>query len=284
MGPVLWTGQRMDILAKARQLESKLARTVDRAAQQWSKSGPRGPLEVLHGILEAVEERIEPAGRGSHVFPFNKVKVSIVAVSPDMRTRFSGVLDGPPSLPERISAKLRGAGCDVAGLQVKVVYVAHADPAWTRPEFQVDFSRHAVQEPTATPAPIPTHEITLTVTNGSAEKAAYELTLERINLGRCAEVRDSRNRLLRTNHVAFTDAAGAVNETVSRNHAHIDCSTGGEYRLFDDRSSHGTSIVRTGKTISVPAGPRGVRLQSGDEVVLGEARVRVNFLFRSAAR
>ena len=87
-------------------------------------------------------------------------------------------------------------------------------------------------------------------------------------------MRDSRNRLLRTNHVVFTDAAGAINETVSRSHAHIDI-TSGELRLFDDRSSHGTSIIRNGKTIGVPAGSRGVRLLAGDEVVLGEARLCV---------
>jgi FHA domain len=264
----------MDILAKARQLESRLARTVDRAAQQWSKSGPRGPLEVLHAILEAVEERIEPAGRGMHVFPFNKIKATIVAVSPDARARFSGVLDGPPTLQERIGRKLLDAGCDVSSLQVRVAYVAHADPAWTSPEFHVDFNRGAAQELPTAPAPA-AHEIKLTVSNGSADKPAYALTLDRINLGRCAEVRDSRNRLLRTNHVVFTDAAGAINETVSRAHAHIDCAANGEHRLFDDRSAHGTSIVRNGKAIHVPAGSRGVRLQSGDEIVLGEARLRV---------
>jgi hypothetical protein len=264
----------MDILAKARQLEAKLARTVDRAAQQWSKSGPRGPLEVLHGILEAVDERIEPAGRGAHVFPFNTIKVSISAVSPDARARFSGVLDGDPSLQERISRRLHEAGCEVPGLRVRIAYAAHPGPAWTCPEFHVDFARGVVQElPPPGPAPVP--EITLTITNGSADQPTYALALDRINLGRCAEVRDSRNRLLRTNHVAFTDAAGAINETVSRNHAHIDCTAGGEYRLFDDRSAHGTSIVRNGKTIGVPAGSRGVRLQSSDEIVLGEARLRV---------
>jgi len=265
----------MDLLAKARKLESHLARTVDRAAQQWSKSGPRGPLEVVHGILDAVDERIEPAGRGTQVFPFNKVKATIVAVSPDARARFAGVLDGSPTLQERIEGKLRDAGCDVASLQVRVVYVAQADPAWTSPEFHVDFSRGAVQEQAPSPAPAAVHEITLAVTNGSADRPDYALTLDRINVGRCAEVRDSRNRLLRTNHVAFTDAAGAINETVSRAHAHIDCHMNGELRLFDDRSAHGTSIVRNGKTISVPAGSRGVRLQSGDEVVLGDARLRV---------
>ena len=264
----------MDIIAKARQLESRLARTVDRAAQQWSKSGPRGPLEIVHGILEAVEERIEPAGRGTHVFPFNKIKATIVAVSPDARARLSAVLDGHPSLQERISTKLRAAGCDVPNLQVRVSCVGQADPAWTTPEFHVDFSRGAVQElPSSSPAVV--HEITLTVVSGSAEKPAYALTLDCINLGRCAEVRDRRNRLLRTNHVAFSDGAGPINETVSRAHAHIDCAENGEYRLFDDRSGHGTSIVRTGRTINVPSGSRGVRLQSGDEIVLGEARLRM---------
>jgi FHA domain-containing protein len=266
--------QGMDILSKARQLESKLARTVDRAAQQWSKSGPRGPLEILHGILETVEERIEPAGRGTHVFAFNRIKATVVAVSPDARARFSGVMDGPPSLQERISTKLRDAGCDIPGLQVRVAFVAQADPAWTTPEFHVDFSRGAAQGPPPPErAAIP--EITLTVINGSADTPVYTLTLDRINLGRCAEVRDNRNHLLRTNHVVFTDAAGAINETVSRTHAHIDCLTSGELRLFDDRSSHGTSIIRNGKTISVPAGSRGVRLLSSDEIVLGEARLRL---------
>jgi hypothetical protein len=159
---------------------------------------------------------------------------------------------------------------------VRIAYVAQADPAWPCPEFHVDFSRGAAHEPPPEPAPI--HEIKLTITSGTADKPAYALALDRINLGRCAEVRDSRNHLLRTNHVAFTDGAGQANETVSRNHAHIDCSTSGEYRLFDDRSAHGTSIVRNGRTIVVPPGSRGVRLQPGDEVVLGEARLRVKLV------
>ena len=265
----------MDILNKARKLESRLAQTIDRAAQQWSKSGPRGPLEVLHGVLEAVEERVEPAGRGKHVFPFNKIKVTVVAESRDARTRFAGVLDGTPTLHERISTRLRDAGCLVPSLQVRIAYVAHAEPAWTAPEFHVDFDRGSVAE-LPPPEPPPAHELKLTIVNGSADKPAYTLTLDRINLGRCTEVRDSRNHLIRTNDVVFKDAGGAVNDTVSRRHAHIDFGEGtGEYRLFDDRSAHGTTIVRNGKTITVPAGTRGVRLQSGDEIVLGEARLRV---------
>jgi hypothetical protein len=49
----------------------------------------------------------------------------------------------------------------------------------------------------------------------------------------------------------------------------------GDYRIFDDRSAHGTGVVRLGRTIAVSPGSRGVRLLPGDEIVLGEARLRV---------
>jgi hypothetical protein len=47
----------------------------------------------------------------------------------------------------------------------------------------------------------------------------------------------------------------------------------GEHRLHDDRSAHGTGIIRGDRTIPVPPGSRGVRLRSGDEIVIGEARL-----------
>jgi hypothetical protein len=265
----------MDIIGKARKLESKLAQTIDRAAQQWSKAGPRGPLEVLHGVLECVDDRVEPAGRGTHVFPFNKIKVLVVADSRDARARFAGVLDGSPTLRERITTRLRDTGCDVASLQVRILYVAQPDPSWSTPGYHVDFDRGAIAE-LAPPEPPPARELRLTIVNGSADKPAYTLTLDRINLGRCANVRDNQNHLIRINDVVFKDGGGGINDTVSRRHAHIDYSDAtGDFRLFDDRSAHGTTVVRNGKTIAVPAGSRGVRLQSGDEVVLGEARLRV---------
>jgi hypothetical protein len=74
----------------------------------------------------------------------------------------------------------------------------------------------------------------------------------------------------------FTEGTDEVNQTVSRSHGHIVCEPlSGHFRLHDDGSEHGTEIVRGGKTISVLRGSRGVRLQSDDEVVLGEARVRI---------
>jgi len=265
----------MDIIGKARKLESSLARTFDRAAQQWSRSGPRGPLEIRHAILEAVAQRLEPAGRGTHVFPFNKITVSVVAASREARARISGVLDEDPSLRERISDRLRELGCDVQTLHVRIAYVAEAGSDWETPEFHIDFGRAPLRDQQQ-PAFAIARVLRLTIASGSADKPSYVLTLDRINLGRCAEVRDSRNRLIRTNHVVFKDGAGAINDTVSRHHAHIDYSeTAKDFRISDDRSAHGTSIVRSGRTIGVPTGSRGVRLQSGDEVILGEARLRV---------
>jgi len=110
------------------------------------------------------------------------------------------------------------------------------------------------------------------------ERWSFSLAAARIDIGRGAEVRDHRNRLIRTNHVAFSEGEGGVNETVSRAHAHIAYEPAtGRFRLHDDGSEHGTGIIRGGKTIAVLRGTRGVRLQPDDEVVLGEARVRVKF-------
>jgi pSer/pThr/pTyr-binding forkhead associated (FHA) protein len=118
------------------------------------------------------------------------------------------------------------------------------------------------------------------VLNGTAERRTYALAAPtRIDIGRRADVRDSRHRIIRTNHVAFLEASSDVNQTVSRRHAHISYEPVTRcFRLHDDGSQHGTGVVRHGRTLAVPRGARGVRLESGDEIVLGDARVRVRFV------
>lgn len=266
----------MDILGKARRLESKLAKTFHGAAEQWTRSGPRGPLELLHAIVDAAEEGLEPAGRGTHIFPFNRIKVSVLAPSRDARARCAALFDAPPVLHERIRARLRGAGCDAPHLQVKVAYVDRPAPGWTKPDLHVEFDRVTTADAPPESTPMSPAAIRLTVTHGTAEKPAYAFAAGRINVGRCAEIRDSRNRLIRTNHVVFAESGSDANASVSRRHAHIEYAAGvREYRICDDGSAHGTGIVRNGRTIGVPSGPRGVRLRSGDELLLGEARLRV---------
>ena len=99
----------MGILEKARQLESTIARTLDGAAQRVMKSGAREPLEIMHAIVEAVGKEVQPAGRGRHVFPFNRIKVSLAGASQETRARFEAVFGHELSLRElQLIARLEG--------------------------------------------------------------------------------------------------------------------------------------------------------------------------------
>lgn len=272
----------MNILQKVKRLEAGMTRAVERAAREWSQSGAREPLEIGQAIVDAVGERLEPAARGRYVFPFNRIHVTIAA-SRDARARFQAVFESEPTLEQRIAARLRDAGCGPAPVSCAITYAARPSPGWQTPEFHIEFTRGAAApapehepEPAPVAAPAAARDLQITIVSGTAEAPSYTFTLPRVNLGRCAEVRDSLSRLVRTNHVAFVDMAGTSNHSVSRQHAHIEyVEAARQYRIRDDRSAHGTSVVRNGRTLSVPAGSRGVRLESGDEIVLGEVRARV---------
>ena len=265
-----------DILDKARTLEGRISRALSRAAEDASGRHVREPLEIVHGILDAVERQVQPGSRGARLFPFNQVTVSVAAPSRDARARLEAVFAAAPSLHDRIVDRLRSARCDVADLQIEVAFPGRAARHWDHPQFHVAFDRVAPVV-AATPAVDATRaRIEITVLRGAAERRSYAFTLSRIDFGRGIEVRDDRQRLLRTNHVAFVEGAAGVNQTISRRHAHITVDpSSGEHRLHDDRSAQGTGILRGGRTVLVPPGTRGVRLSSGDEIVLGEARVRV---------
>jgi FHA domain len=266
----------MDVLGKARRLESTIAAKLDEAAKGFVRSRTREPLEIVLAILDAVDRRIEPAGRGARVFPFNRIELSVVAPSREARGRLEAVFAAEAPLRTRILNRVQSAGCSPADVVVEIQYVDHADPNWSAPEFDLQFARVAEPEVEGLELGPQPGQIDIRVLCGVLERWAYSFTAPRIDVGRGAEVRDHRNRLIRTNQVVFTEAAGDVNQTVSREHAHIAYEPlTGQFRLHDDGSEHGTGIVRGGRTISVLRGTRGVRLQSDDEVVLGEARVRI---------
>jgi hypothetical protein len=268
----------MSILEKARRLEFRIAGKLDQAAKGFVRSGDREPLEIVHAILDAVEREIQPAGRGKRAFPFNRIELSVAAPSREARGRLEGAFAGDTPLPARIMERLRSAGCSTPDIVVTIDYVARAQKTWQAREFDVAFARVAEPEVESAAVDSKPERLEVTVLRGTTDQRTYSFLATRIDLGRCAEVRDSRNRLIRTNHVAFTEGSGDVNQSVSRRHAHIAYeSSTGHFRLHDDGSGHGTGIVREGRTVAVPRGSRGVRLQSGDEIILGEARVRVRF-------
>lgn len=268
----------MDLLGKARRLESTIARRFDRAAREAVGAVTREPLEIVHLVVETVEHEIQPGGRGKRVFPFNSITLTVLAPSREERARFEAVLGGEPTLRDRIVERLRSKSCPIDDLTLDVAYVAKAPKDWRHPQFTLAFARVA-----RAPAKEPRRDaayarIDLTVVRGTAERKTYSFAAKRVDLGRCAEVRDTRNRLIRTNHVAFVEGSEGINQSVSRRHAHLAYeSTSGAYRLRDDGSAHGTSVVRSGSTLAVPAGSLGIRLRTGDEIVLGEARLRIRF-------
>jgi hypothetical protein len=267
----------MDLLGKARRLESALARRFDRAAQDAVGAGTREPLEIVHLVVEAIEREIQSGGRGTRIFPFNSITLTVLAPAREDRARFEAVFTAEPSLRDRVADHLRSKRCSIDDLTVDVAYVPKAKE-WRHPQFNLAFAR-VVRAARAEIRPEPAlARIDLTVVRGTAERRTYSFAAKRIDLGRCVEVRDTRNRLIRTNHVAFVEGSGDINQSVSRRHAHIVHEpTSGGYRLRDDGSVHGTSVIRDGSTVAVPRGSLGVRLRSGDEVVLGEARLRIRF-------
>ncbi len=83
-------------------------------------------------------------------------------------------------------------------------------------------------------------------------------------------------RTIRCNELSFPEEAHEANPSVSRSHAHVAFDgASGQWRIFDDGSSLGTVLFREGRRIDVPAhAGRGVALRPGDEIYLGQVRLR----------
>lgn len=275
----------MDIVGKARKLERKISRSVDAAVEEFVGPSAITPIEIVHAVLDRAEQQIQEIGRGRRVFPFNLIRVHMVAgpKEKEARARIAAVLDGPPTLAERVVDRLRSAGCTLKDVATEVVFARARGADWPSADFHVEFDQVAVSTPAppVAPTPIECVPIKLTVLKGAAQQRIYVFKGGRIDIGRRSEVFDQRQRLIRTNHVAFLDEGADENASVSRRHAHIDFNEAqGCYRLWDDRSVHGTCIIRNGRTIRVPAGARGTRLDAGDEIVLGAARLKASFVDR----
>jgi hypothetical protein len=272
----------MDIASKARKLERRISRTVDAAVVEFVGRSTVSPIEIVHGVLDRAEAEIQEMGRGRRVFPFNRVRLQVLVASGDKesRARFAAVFDGPPSLADRLTDRLRAGGCAIERLETTVVYVRRPGAGWSDADFHIDFERAdlpAERPSSVAPVENAVVRLKLAVLKGAAEQRSYVFATGRIDIGRRSDVVDQRQRLIRTNHLAFTEEGAEENRTVSRRHAHIEFSQQDRcYRVWDDRSAHGTLIVRKGRTIKVPAGARGTRLENDDELVLGQARVRVS--------
>jgi hypothetical protein len=272
----------MDIVGKARKLERKIARSLDAAVVELAGASEPAPLEIVHAVLDRAEHQIQEAGRGVRVFPFNRIKVIVRAAPGDTAGPRTVRRRGRrPAVARRAAAGATAVGgCAARDLVVEISYATKAGPQWESPEFNVEFARAAPgAAPVAIDAAAALPRLKLAVVTGKASQRTQIFTGGRIDIGRCPEVLDAKQRVVRTNQVAFDEEGHDANRSVSRRHAHVTFHPGtGEYRLQDDRSARGTSILRAGRTILVPSGSRGVRIESGDEIILGQARLRVTLL------
>jgi hypothetical protein len=263
----------MDFWNRMRRLEDTMSKTVDGLVQRGSVPRLQEPLDVMLRILDAVEAQVQHAGRGTRVFPFTRVDIAVAAADHEQQARLEAVFDHEPGLNRRVTERLAAAGCAPANLTVSICYQPR-DDTWEDPCFDLRFARlaPAPAEPATLPEP-PGSMIELQVITGDAGEAGYACSSGGpINIGRRQEVLGADGRLLRINHLAFAD--DAANSSVSRRHAHL-VRERGTYSVIDDRSARGTCVIREGRSIEVPAGGRGLLLQSGDELAVGEARVRV---------
>jgi hypothetical protein len=261
-----WT----QLIGKVRQIESAIQSRIEGPTRSPAP-GSRQPLEIVHAIVRAVEREIEPAGRGRAAFPYTHVRVWIAAPSPRDRARLEVACDGPPSLAGRIAERVSGARPEGAPLHVKMTFVTKGRDDWMDSAFHVEYGRTTL----AVVPPPGRDRLELAVLRGTAERPSYSFPAGTVAIGRGADVRDAHGRLIRTNHVAFVEDASDVNVTVSRRHARIEHdAASGAFRLHDDGASQGTSVVRAGRNVPVTR-VRGLRLKTGDVIVLGQARLRV---------
>lgn len=240
------------------------------------------PLEIGQAVLDEVEQRIEPVGRGRRVFPYAGLQVRVLAAE-DARVPLEATF---AAFGARVRERLAELRCDAPrGVAVELTCVNEAPASWAAGQmYEVVYVGHAAGEAAVVDAAEETRRVAtppalrVTVLKGVAVAPTFEFRETTVSIGRTADPTDDLGRV-RRNRIAFADVVDGVTETVGRAHARLrfDAATG-DYRLFDEGSSNGTAVVRDGDVIVVPRrDPRGVRVWSGDEIQVGRAVLRIEF-------
>jgi hypothetical protein len=262
--------------ARIRQVTDSVHGALDRVGQWFDpplRSDAR-PLEMREAVLEHVEARVEPVGRGRRVLAFNRVSVTVLAEDKEQRAAVDVALTG---IHDAIRARLGEIRCEEPpGFEVHVEYVKRAKPGWAADQrLAVAFESSSVS-PDSTGEGEDVPALHLSIVRGTAMQSAYTLTERHIRIGRTGDPVDDLGRP-RHNDVVFVEDGDEDSLTVGRAHASIRYQAERrQYRLFDDGSHNGTRVVRGGVVLDITSGdPVGVALASGDEIRFGRAAVRV---------
>ena len=255
-------------MTRLRSFEQRLDRKLREILGGNSPATHRQIVEIDRAILDDIASHVTVLPRGKRAFSYSDLQIRIFVPEPALIPSYKAAfLDA--DFEESVRTRLREERTDMPKrFSIRVELVGELPEARKREGFVIEYGMTTELTAPAT--------CKLTIVRGAAEQTLHEFAAARVNLGRMAEVLDQDHILVRTNHIAFSDDGSNVNQSVSRQHAHLwfDAESGG-YRISDDRSKTGTSVIRSGESIRVPSGTaKGILLQSGDEIRLGEARIK----------
>jgi hypothetical protein len=259
-------------MSRLHDLERRIDEKLRGMLRSSSPDQKRELLEIHRAVLDDIAAHVDTLPRGKQTFVYTQLDVRILLQNPELRRSYELVFVDADALSRDIRQRLEDQRVELPGrLLVQVELVPELPPDVAGRGFDVYYGSAPIQQDLKGVT-----EVRFTVISGSAQQQEILLKRKRINLGRLAEVIDADQRLTRQNDVAFRDDGPAPNQSVSRAHAHIEFDPeNAAFRLYDDRSAHGTTVVRDGTLIPVPPGPsKGVALRDGDEIVLGHARLR----------
>jgi hypothetical protein len=218
------------------------------------------PVEIRREVLREIADQVQPAGGGEYLFPFTGVKVELFAADAVSQAPLEAIFS-LPGFADDVRAAITDRGCGVAALEVQVEVKAETATA----AYRISYQRSVAAGPKAA-APRP--RARLIVVQGQADVKELEIDRNLMYIGRLKEVVNSKTGLERQNQLAFD----AGETTVSRKHARLEYEpVSGRFRVYNDPET--TSVSRDGRGIPCDA-TRGVQLRSGDELILGKARVR----------
>ena len=262
-------------MSRVHKLEHRIDQKLRQMLRSSSPNQAREPIELYRAILDEVTSRIDSVPRGRLIFAYSCVSVRVLLPNPERRRSYELVFTEADPLTRDVKTYFEENRVEYpASLKVDVELTENLPLDVSERGFEIAYSN----APSAAPG-LDAIPIRLTILVGNAETDKYELAKHRINFGRLAEVLDSDMRTVRRNDVALKDDSGVENSTVSRAHAHLEYDPdANRFRLFDDGSARGTTVLREGSVIPVPRGKsKGVLLQPGDEISLAMVRIRFEY-------
>ena len=234
--------------------------------------GAREAIELYRDALDQIAGRASVGKRGDRVFPFNLITIELHAGDAERKAVLEALFDAGQLSDDIRSTLEEERIAPPEGLTVAVRF-----PEAAVAELRVLCER-SEKKPVAVTYPSPAALVPARLLTITGVSSVPELAIDRprVNLGREEEVVDGLGRAIRRNELSFPELAHEANTSVSRSHAHISFdAASGQWRIFDDGSSLGTSLFREGRRIDVPAhAGRGVALRPGDEIYLGQVRLR----------